>query len=665
MSKRFMKRIITLSSIILLAMCAISCDSYFDVELQDQATLEEMFSKRGTARQLAAHMYAYLPHEENPVDANSEGGFSGRTDARQINASAYSNTCFDLRVGDYSPASITNFTMWENYYKAIAHCTTVIENIHLDKEDNQAVRDYIKAEARFMRAYYYFLLFRTYGPVIVWGDKEASTDVLGADLDRNTHDENIDFIISQLDSAIAVLPLSIADVGLQESSDMGRATKGAAMALKSRVLLYAASPLFNGNGLYKGITNYYGEKVFTQEYDPTKWETAKKAAKDVIDLGIYSLVTAGESATGDPFKDGIKAYQNIFFQPWNKETIWGWWMNFYTDWLGRTGGFIGACAPRNITVEGWQSLTPSFKLVDAYAMYETGRYPVTGYEKTGGMYDYSKPQIDEQSGYVAEGFSNTTQFEAEWAGEFEAHNSTLGREPRYYACLVPNGYYWPCDPKLKTMTNPKTSKPEWSVEDMRCHFWRGSGALCERWDQTATNNYFGYAWRRLYQANNPLDVGSDYQSIHYVFPAFRLAEIYFNYAECCIETGDYAEAIKYIDMIRQRSGLNTLSEAYPGIESDPALLKWCFRHEKMIEFAIEGPMHYYDNCRWMTAKENFPSLNWTLNLNDPVDYHDSWVRSSEDFPLEKHAKFTDRDYLLPFDSDQLAEMTNLTQNYGF
>ena len=104
-------------------MCAISCDSYFDVELQDQATLEEMFSKRGTTRQLAAHMYAYLPHEENPVDSNSEGGFSGRTDARQINASAYSNTCFDLRVGDYSPASITNFTMWENYYKAIAHCT--------------------------------------------------------------------------------------------------------------------------------------------------------------------------------------------------------------------------------------------------------------------------------------------------------------------------------------------------------------------------------------------------------------------------------------------------------------------------------------------------------------------------------------------------------------
>ena len=659
-----MNKIIKSSIIVLLALSAVSCDSYFDVELQDQATLEEMFSKRSTARQLAAHMYAYLPKEENPVDASSEGGFSGRTDARQVNASAYANTIFDLRVGDYSPSSITGYKMWENYYKAIAHCTLMIENIHLNKEDNQGVIDYMKAEARFMRAFYYFCLFRTYGPVIVWGDAPAPSNVVGATLDRNTFDQNIDFIVSELDKAIEVLPMSITEVGLQEGSDMGRATKGAAMALKSRVLLYAASPLYNGNELYKDMTNYYGDKIFPQVYDAKRWEVAKNAAKDLIDLNYYSLVKA-DSPTGDRFVDGIRNYQQVFFKQWNEETIWGWWMNFYTDWLGRTGGFIGACAPRNITVEGWQSITPSFRLVDAYAMYSTGRYPVKGYDRTSGMDDYSKPIIDAESGYVAEGFGNTTQFEAEWAGEFEAHNSTIGREPRYYASLVPNGYYWPCDPKLKTMTNPKTSSTTWTAEDMKCNFWRGSGALCERWDQTSSNNYFGYAWRRLYQANNPLDKGSDYQQIKYVYPAFRLAEIYFNYAECCIETGDYGEAIKYIDKVRERSGLNSLKEAYPGIEADPKLLKWCFRQEKMIEFAIEGPMHFYDCTRWMVAKQDFPVLNWTLNLNDAVDYHDSWTRSSDDFPLVKHAKFSDRDYLLPFDSDQLAEMTNFTQNYGF
>ena len=298
-------------------------------------------------------------------------------------------------------------------------------------------------------------------------------------------------------------------------------------------------------------------------------------------------------------------------------------------------------------------------------MYETGRYPVTGYDRSSGMQDFSKPIIDNESGYVAEGFSNTTQYEAEWAGEFEAHNSTIGREPRYYASLVPNGYYWPCNPANKKMVHPKTSKPEWNVEDMKCNFWRGSGSLCERWDQTATNNYFGYAWRRLYKADNPLDEGKDYQSIHYVYPAFRLAEIYFNYAECCIELGEYDEAIKYLNMIRNRSGLNNLEEAYPDIKSNPDFLKWCLRHEKMIEFALEGPMHFYDNTRWMTAEANFPTLNWTLKVDTATDFHDSWTRTSEDFPLKKHAKFTKRDYLLPFDSGQLAEMTNITQNYGF
>ena len=268
----------------MLAFGAVSCDSYFDVELQDQATIEEMFSKRGTARQLAAHMYAYLPKEENPVDATTEGGFSGRTDARQVNASAYANNVFDLRVGDYSPASVTGYNLWENYYKAIAHCTLVIENIHLDVEDNEAVREYMKAEARFMRAFYYFCLFRTYGPVIVWGDQAAPSDVKGETLDRNTLEENISFIVSELDKAIEVLPMSITEVGLQEGSDMGRATKGAAMALKSRVLLYAASPLYNGNQLYAGMTNYYGKQIFPSTYDETKWEEAKKAAKAVIDL---------------------------------------------------------------------------------------------------------------------------------------------------------------------------------------------------------------------------------------------------------------------------------------------------------------------------------------------------------------------------------------------
>lgn len=647
------------------ALCILSCESYFDVPLQDQPTLEEMFSKKTTARNLAAHMYSYLPKDESVTSTTDEGGFIGRTDVRQINASAYANNVYDMRVGDYGPSTLTAFSLWEKYYKAIAHCTLVIENIWRDKEDNDDVRNYIKNEARFMRAFYYFCLFRTYGPVIVWGDQAAPSDVQGATLDRNTFDENIDFIVEQLDTCIKYLPKSITDVGLQEKSEMGRATKGAAMALKSRVLLYAASPLYNGGHPgYVSMTNRNGEYIFPQEKDPAKWEDAKKAAKDLIDLNLYKLVKV--PSTGNAFSDAVRSYQNVFFEPWNEETIWGWWMNYYTDHLGRTGGFIAASAPRGLGLEGWQSITPSFKLVDAYAMYDTGRYPVTGYDRSSDMDDYSLPIIDEESGYVHEGFTRIRQqIDADWAPEFEAHNSTIGREPRYYACLVPNGYYWPCNPKYKTAKNSKTGLNTWTEKDMQVLFYRNSGALCERWDTDNQNNYFGYAWRRLYKADNPLDESKNYNTVNYVFPEFRLAEIYFNYAECCIETGDYAEAVTYIDMIRERAGLCGLEKAYPGITGNPELLRWCFRQEKMIEFALEGPMHFYDDTRWMIAEETFPSLNWTLNLNDAEDYYDSWTRSSEDFPLAKHAKFTKRDYLLPFSVTQLAEMPNITQNYGF
>lgn len=673
-----MKGILKYSTIILLSLGMLSaCESFFDIPLQDQPTIDEMFRKKATVEKLCAHMYAYLPHEENPNSQSAEGGFIGRTDTRQINASAYNNIIYDIRVGDYSPSALTGYTLWEKYYKAIAHCTMIIENIHLDKEDGEDMVKYIEAEARFMRAFYYFCLFRTYGPVIVWGDKPAPSDVIGAELDRNTLDENIDFIVSELDKAIDVLPVKLESV-MTTASYAGRPTKGAAMALKSRVLLYAASDLYNGNSLYSGMKNYYGNDIFPSDYDEEKWVEAKKAAKALIDLqeeAGYKLVTA-DNPTSDKFIDGIRAYQNIFFKPWNSETIWGWWMKWEDGYyLGHAGGYIAACGPSNINNGGWQSITPSFKLVDAYAMYYRddennpghGRYPVTGYDRTSGMDDYSKPVIDKLSGYVDEGFTTIKQqIDADWAPEFEAHNSTLNREPRYYACLLPNGYYWPCNPSMKSFLNMNNNSTKWTPEDMQLLFARGSGALCQRDNLQSNNNYFGYCWRRLYKADNPLDKYTDFSSFNYVYPAFRLAEIYFNYAECCIELKEYDEAIKYLDMIRERAGLNSLKVAYPDIASDPELVEKCFRQEKMIEFALEGPMHFYDDTRWMIAEETFPSLNWTLNLDeDEYDYYNSWERSSTCFPKEKHSKFTKRDYLFPFNNTQLSEMTNLTQNYGF
>ena len=270
------------------------------------------------------------------------------------------------------------------------------------------------------------------------------------------------------------------------------------------------------------MKNMRGEFLFPQTKDDTKWEAAAQAAWDVIDLGMYSLCE--DNTQTDPFKKGVASYQKVMFDNWNSETIWGWWFRTTKgyEYFGPTGGQIGPAMPPNALETlgvrgGYGGIAPSLKLIDTYPMWETGRYPVTGYQ---GQNDLSKPIVDPQSGYQATGFTENYKqpADADWAPAFKAHNSCVGRDPRFYACLVPNGFYWP----NKTFPNRFT-----------CY----DNAECtSRYSATSDANRLGYTWRRLlkpdYSLNDEYDM---YKAIKYVYPAFRLAEVYLNYAEACNE----------------------------------------------------------------------------------------------------------------------------------
>ena len=252
-----------------------ACDSYFDIDFQDQANLEEIFAKKNTTERYLAHLYSYLPHDEDThkgtgyVIPRSDEGLFGFLGYGPFNK---------LRSGDYSTAAsgdVVEYNVWKRMYVGIRQCTIFMDYVRLDQEDTEEVKAAMKAEARFLRAFYYFCLFRQYGPVIIWGDKLAPEDAEGSSLDRNTVDENIDFIVSELDRAYADLPYVITEIGANDSWT-GRATKGAALALKSRVLTYAASPLYNGQdggrltGIFAAKTNLAGNRIFA-DYDANKW----------------------------------------------------------------------------------------------------------------------------------------------------------------------------------------------------------------------------------------------------------------------------------------------------------------------------------------------------------------------------------------------------------
>ena len=675
-----MKHTIRLSFIAVLAAAstAVSCDSYFDINTKDQATLEDIMGRSTAVRQYLAHLYSYIPQDENL--RSNEGGTSLRSDEALHGKSQWETNWYKVRRGEYSSASATGVgsgNYWKKFYEAINECTTFIDNLHYDKEDSEKLVASMEGEARFLRAYYYFCLFRHYGPVFLWMDADGNPvasdqGINGKDIDRHTVDQNVAFIEKELDRAIALLPANVSDV-MAASSNMGRATKGAAMALKARLLLYAASPLYNGqNGssLYAGFTNSRGEQLFPS-YDPSKWDKAAQAAKDIIDLNQYSLTQKGAPLTN--IQDAADSYQRVWFESWgtNPEIIWGWWYRQWgEDYLGTVGSELAFSFPSGgkLCRNGFSLITPSLKLVDAYPMAETGRYPVVGYAETNGMLDLSRPLVDDASGYKATGWNNAYQqlvdVDPSWAKPFKAHNSTVGRDARFYSNFVPNGFWWPCE-------RPMDGSP--------LRFTCFSNTECTSpYSATEGCNRVGYTWRRLYKAGNQLKENTDYSSIRYVFPAFRLAEVYLSYAEACNEktTRDADEAILYIDKVRARSGLKGLKEAYPEIDfsgaggtiggvtrSGQEWLRWMIRQEKMCEFAFEGSQRHYDAIRTMIALKEYNVENWTLHLTAD-NYEDSWTRVSDDY-IGGRSVFQNRDYLFPFGSAQLAEMTNFTQNPGW
>lgn len=595
----------------------LSCESYLDVELQNQMTLEEVFDKRQTTEAYLAQIYGYLPDEQNIV--SGEGTFVPRSDEALFSWLS-GVPWLNFNNGSWGPTS-GSFRTWEHDYTGINQATIFLENVDRNTELDVGTIEIMKAEARFLRAYFYFTLLRKYGPVYIWGDEASDITIRPEEIDRHTLEANLEFILSEYDKAIEVLPLQISD-----EAWAGRITKGAAMAAKSRLTLYAARPLFNGTELYRGMKNYYGDYLFPQSPDPNKWEEAAKAAKAVIDMNQYSLYK--NTNESDPFKRAIKSYMGVYFNFWNEEVIWGRW---YSD----AKSFVVRASPPRVVREGYGGYSPSLKLVDTYPMKESGRYPVTGYDGNG------EPVIDPESGYRETGFTNPFIHPLDDFSPINAHNSYVGRDARFYASILANGMNW-----INTYKGTK----------LVTFFTGGTSTYQQSGDCVKS----GYLWRRMSDPSNNIEENKWGQM---VWSYYRLAEIYLNYAEACNEkpNREEAEALKYVNMTRERAGLNKLEEAYPEVIGNKELLRELIRKERMVELAFESH-RYFDIRTWMIAEEEFSGPNYTRNLL-ATNYEDSWERTDKIFP--GNMVFEPKHYFFPIHQNQLNEMKNITQNYGW
>ncbi|WP_298732543.1 RagB/SusD family nutrient uptake outer membrane protein [uncultured Chitinophaga sp.] len=243
------------------------------------------------------------------------GGLDAACDEAEPQKSASITTSVQFATGTVNP-SIISKDAWDLPYTNIRRVNQLLK--HLPQTPIPPhIRNVMRAEARFLRAWYYAILLKHYGGIPLLGDSVYNvTDKIPAV--RNTYKECVDYIVSECEAAAGALPLE------RIREDYGRASGGAAMALKARVLLYAASPLFNGGNIapQNQVTGY-------TDFVAERWKLAADAAAAVMQSNAYSLYEDNTTAPGYGFYKVFTMRVNPEYilarmQPGNRELETAW-----------------------------------------------------------------------------------------------------------------------------------------------------------------------------------------------------------------------------------------------------------------------------------------------------------------------------------------------------
>jgi hypothetical protein len=686
-------------------------DKYFD----DRSTLESVFSDKTQSEEWLAYAFSFLKNAN--AEVCSKGG-TGTGDG------SWNPFCFDddmyygdrdqtVGGGDAKDASWASYNAfhegnydegvsqdsWTNCYKGIYQASVFIHNIYRNTEMTDAqITDY-RGQARFVRAYFYWLLLRKYGPVPIMPDEGVDYTKSYDDIatPRSTYEEVANYISSEMIQAAQEIQYTKRDEG-----NIARPTKGACLATRAIAYIYAASPLANGqlaNGVHasgvtdniaKQLLNYDGTPLLSLTYDESKWARAAAACKDVMNLGVYQLYHAAfMNQSADPYEatvvpadstcefanknwpDGWKdidpklSYANMFngvvTASDNPELIF---TRAANQALDDNNFGLGALVIHEMPVSlgGWNTHGITQKMCDAYYMNDGTDVPGKDSEANGG-----------DGAARVTGFTTRTDIRS---GAFpEISRSTLHggvnvplmytkREPRFYASVAYNGATWECYGQSASSDHYK-----------QVFYYRGGG-------NGYLNNFqyprTGIGCKKWYDPN-------DYTSSHSYSnlntnkaeTAIRYADILLMYAEALNEldgtyqiaswdgsttysiSRDESEMKKGIQPVRIRAGLPDYTEAEYGNKNT---LRTKIKRERMIEFMGEGK-RYFDLRRWMDAPIEEAKPVYGLNIFMTQSQKNDFMKIIPCSNLS--ATFSDKMYFWPISHSELKRNKKMTQNPGW
>ena len=621
--------------------------NYLDQEPERQGTLEEALADVNSAREFLYSCYSFMPASS---DHNGEPQLQGASDEHYLSSHWATDWHFS-KVPNLGMQTAGNpiYNYWSyftsttqpsrckayNLYGAIRQCYTLLNRINSVPGITQADIDDISSQARFLVAYYHYVLLRLYGPIVIVEDElplDAPDEI--AYPKRVPYDKCVQWISDRLDEVAQQLPPT-------RTADMwGAPTSVIAKALKSRLLLYAASPLFNGNAeYYSDFKNKDGELLMNIEYDKEKWKKAMDAAEEAINLAVsagHKLFSYPNQEAGS--SDFEKGYMNerykIVSMPSEGNTDIIWAYTGSASNLSVMNAVLGL-APGSTSVPSG-GVSPSFLMVETY-LTENG-LPID-----------KDPEFDYANRYSIADIPGTTE---------QTAALNLHREPRFYADIAYD----------------RASRYELNGEEYTLYFRQGERnpetGLANGNSSSATDFVCnGYMWKKFVHPDNSYrDNKSSEQRV--AMPLFRFAELYLNYAEAYYEYYGKLDgkALEYIDAIRTNAGIPTVEDAWEGIpgRDDREII----RRERTIELMYEGH-RFFDARRWKTAHLTFavPQKRWNGNAegsytpDNPQPASDYYRlmdtrEGAKTFNVPQH-------YLYPLDARDIDINVNLVNNPGW
>lgn len=619
---------------------SVSCNNFLDIIPDNVATVDHAFTSTVEAEKYLFTCYSYLPNLGHP---NGNPGFCSGDEFWLHESNPYQSKTWSLIARNLQNTNNPAANYWDGFdegkplFQALRECNTFLENV----EDLSKISDLTLdkrtrwiAEVKFLKAYYHFFLMRMYGPIPI-RDKNipisASPEVVR--IMREPVDKCVDYIVGLLDESFSNLPLTVFS-----KDENGRITKPINRAIKARVLLLAASPLFNGNSDYTNFKNKNGTSLFNTTYDETKWKKAADAAKEAI--------TTSESAGHELFyfKDSPfplsdtsliqMSIRHAVCERWNKEVVWG--------MSGSRAGEIQKGCMARLAIEFDPGACPSvfaptLKIVRQF--YTKNGVPIEE-DKTLNFDDLNTIRVA------------TYEERYNFAERYETARINFDRENRFYASVGFDGGKW-----LMFNTPSRSDDDTYVVKAKKKQMAAGVNYGC----QSET----GYFTKKLVNCESLFTTNSTSVK-EYPWPEVRLADVYLMYAEALNEVeGPVEDVHKYMNLIRKRAGLEPVADSWRNFSTNPAKpaskegMRQIIQRERLNELAFEGS-RFWDLRRWKTAANviNAPVTGWDINQSQTEDYYQIITKFQQKFVAP-------RDYLWPLRNDELSVNFNLIQNPGW